>query len=455
MGKTLVNLAKGAKKAVATLLAIASLGTASCQQGGISPKEYYNPAVKIYASQTSGTAPLESRLNLESSVEGGAISKSYLFADYDGDKTMDPEEELVSSDSGSIDNNYTFTKSGTFNVYGQSESDQGKIGISSPVTMTIQPKPNDPTNPVEPAKDYIDFSGNVQDCETDTGRPSIVQIWDTQNSDGTYSDLLKEVPTDSNGNWSATLEKVVDSSDKISGRTRTGTSSSQTSYVRTIDLPATDHNPITDPRGNPAIRVVPYNPNWTIQQIGDFLIHAGRGNIWSDEEKIAAGIDGFVNGNSKHGLKKADNIKGIKVSTSTPNYADYVSEINAKGIKTVTEENPVYEKGWGVILPDTTGDGPRTLLYDTEGLDGQVEGFVTYLNDCGLDVGRHEWWWHGLHACSGHVNSPAVTEKFPSEGRWQSPYPATSTKEDKILYSIINDPTFLGMESENAIMSLN
>jgi hypothetical protein len=507
---------KGIKRAVTTAVAIASLGLAGCQQAGVSPKEYYEPTAKIYISPTSGTAPLTSNLNLESKVEGGNINKSYIFADYDGDGSMDAGEELASSDSGSINGSYTFTKSGEFDVYGQSESDQGKSSRSEPTRMNIQSAtPTEPVVPVEPVEpipdtDYVDISGRLEDIKNHgVGRAGPVEFYEDriQNADGsfTYSDLLGETNADSDGKFSITLEgKVVDSSDKIYLRARTGTSSNPTSYKVTIELPATDHNPITDPQGNPAVRCVPYNPNWTIQQINDFPEHAGRVNFWSTTERGAAGLNAFegVNGNSSHGLKKW-NLGEITdtdrhpVAQGIEVYSDDFTEVEYNAMKTSirnsghprantitiqrSKDNYDYhdsnigqgKSGWIFIrdIEHSPNGGPGAELQDF-GADGYLEKAIVYVNNRHYSTGvdlypsltEHEIVYHATSASVGHSNGENSMGEYipelpnlPSIGKYSSdpiPYPTTSQEVDKVMYDIIDEPTYLGMEKLDDILGL-
>lgn len=125
-----------------------------------------------------------------------------------------------------------------------------------------------PPVPPTPTENYLDVSGTLEDNENDgIGREGIAEFYDTRNPNGTFSNPIKdkntglyEVQTGTNGHFSVTLDKLVDSSDTIYLRAKTGTSGNQTSYKRTIDLPAVDANLSTglNPRANPAVRVVPY-----------------------------------------------------------------------------------------------------------------------------------------------------------------------------------------------------
>jgi hypothetical protein len=151
------------------------------------------------------------------------------------------------------------------------------------------------------------------------------------------------------------LEKLVDPDDKIYLRAITGTPSSPTSYTRTIELPAIDHNPITDPKGNPAVRVVPYpdsskGENFTIQQFKDFM----------------ADING-------PGITKFDlnNFQGIEIMKDNHLGNSNGSFLDLENLKSRIENNNIF--GWFDGKSVQIDIDPTTIHYDI--INGYVKPY--------------------------------------------------------------------------------
>jgi hypothetical protein len=332
-------------------------------------------------------------------------------------------------------------------------------------------------------KNLCDISGRLQDNETDTDRAGFIvvrnkidnSIIETYNVNGAFSFTLPK--------------KVSELPDGIVLEARLGTEENPTSYKRRIELPAGNHNPITDPRGNPAIRVVPYdNPDDpyddglldTEEKRNNFIEHMGRVNFWGVEDRIDNTYfndddgDGIaetgeveqINGNSNNGNKKWNLgelldtlahpiLRGMKISKGIPNYEQIKSAIQEESdILIVEEDNPTRERGWITIFPSPKGEGPYAKLYDQTGSDGYLEFAEVYLNTTDKRVVIHEAAYHGEMACAGHSNSPKVPALFDSIGE----YTSTPTSPNKLMSidkkanHIVDEPTNLGMEKLDDIL---
>jgi hypothetical protein len=480
MGKSLLDkLGKGAKRigrgirnGVLVATAVTSLGFAGCNLCGPNPEPNHAPEI----TSTPTTTQVD---------EGSPYNYDVDAIDADGDTityslTQTPNWLHIDSNTGMISGIAPSVGEETHYNINVRVSD-GQDTDTQNYSLTVKDIPLAPDN--------IDISGKLEDCENDERLPvgGVLKAYDTKNPDGSFSDFLGETSTDSNGNFSFTLEeKSVDPSDKIYLRAITGSSSSPTSYTRTIELSATDNNPITDPKGNPAVRVVPYdNPNksyddgllYTDQKRLDFRDHMQRVNF------------GFRNGLAKwnHGELPDDALgdnyhplfKGIQISdgfslTMQQNIESAIRNsgyLKAGKINIVIGKDHASETGWGFIRPSTGGDAPGTMVYEQNGpygiSDGYIERFETNITN--------NWWseskslvnheaFHGV-LYPGHADSdPKLPNpllalfnsimKYTGVDTRYSPQerPAESTPADIKGNYVIDESTYKGMETKDNIL---
>lgn len=337
-----------------------------------------------------------------------------------------------------------------------------------------------------PDTDYVDISGRLQDCETNSNQTGYIIVKNKADSSviGTY-------PTDgstTDRNFGFTLpKKVSELPQGIILEARLGTEGNETSYKRTIELPAGDHNPITDARGNPAIRCVPYSDINGDGIIDDatFKEHMGRVNFWSTTERGSAGLDELevVNGNSSHGLKKwnlgelVDTeehpiFQGIEISSDDfkdeTEYKAIVYSIRNSGhprAKTMKIQPGITNygiDGWIFIKRGSSG----ALLVDQTGHDGYLEKVIVEINpliiygeDSDPGLTNHEATHHGIMASIGHSNGDGIGELFSSIAAYSSPditngYPDQLQPVDIKANYIIDESTYLGMEKLDDILGL-
>ncbi len=436
--------------------------------------------------------------------EGNSYNYDVNAIDSDGDNltyslTQAPAWLSMNSNTGMISGTAPEVSSDEYHNISVKVSD----GISFDTqnyTLTVKDVPP------PPPPDYLDISGRMEDCETNTGRHGIIRVYDDRiNTESRayfgpvweYSNLLGEFETDSNGNFSFTLNKLVDANDKIYLRAVIGANwSGKESYIRTVELDATDNNPITDTRANPAIKPVMFdNPNSsyddglldTEQKKIDFREHMGRINVWSADERYYKDFlngqllaDG-MNGNPYHGLKKMsfnrglpEDFKGIEVSSD-----DYTNEeyntikniilncgyIRAQEIsdKTIWGNNHQDgDSGWGSVVKSALGDGPYAILYDGY-QNGYLDIFGIHLNTLAPEIVIHEIVYHGLLSCVGHSNGrhgngSEIPELFSSVGVYTGPHPSPpdkiTTVDIKANY-LIDEDTYMGMDTLDDILGMN
>ena len=234
------------------------------------------------------------------------------------------------------------------------EQDSGDEGSTSGETTTP------PVDPI-PDTDYVDISGRLQDCESDSNQPGVIQVYDsrTRNPDGTYSynNLLGETTANSEGKFSLTLEnKEINPSDKIYIRART----TNPSYIRTLELNSVDNNPIRDTRANPAIRCVPY-PSEDID--GNGILNEIDYQKYKDHVRTSNVLDG-------RGLVQYD-IQNIAILETNPLTGDIMNGTEKNNLITaIAEWNSVLpsDKKITIVTPENGIDYNSTTLVPRKGL---------------------------------------------------------------------------------------
>jgi hypothetical protein len=402
------------------------------------------PTATLVVSPRVGLAPLESTLSLNGD-------------DPDSSDIVEYRLRIDLSNNGSVDETITqpvpievtrlFSEDAS--VVGEVTDSEGATDSSDAVVIDVT--------------DYMDVSGRLEDNETDAPRMGMVRAYDP--ADGS---LLAEYPTTTGGDFSFTLNKdLSELPDGILLRARMTDSTwdSGWSYIRTVEIASSDHAGLI-------VRAIPYEVSWTSSDVSAFNEHMGRANFWSDEERLAAGMEGFVNGNYRHGLKRWNRgeiedtvahpiLKGVRIWTDFSQVErDSIRAailnsgfVGIEGLEILDTDSADGASGWGVVVRSPPGSGPGTALWDSLGGDGYVESFHVYLNTTAPQIVLHEVIWHGLMVCPGHSNGGTVAELFPSMGRYQSPYPSTTlTSIDTKAARIIDEPTYLGMESIDFIL---
>ncbi len=343
--------------------------------------------------------------------------------------------------------------------------------------------------------DYVDLTGKVgSDTRPGVGEKAKVKFYvDGQpiNIQGTSSHIAL---TDSSGNFSVTLNRLVNPADKLTIETiATDPSGNEyTSWIRTIDnLPAVDTNLSmgSDIRANPAARVTLFDSDLnndgypdidsnrdhaiSSAEKGDYVTQIGRVSFYSDAERIAAGLTGFLNGNPYHGLKRwnwgersdtsaSPRFRGAKIANSAfvnrgMNPNDIITGIRTSGDPRANEinlevvEDPQYQRGWVNILPAALGDGPSTVVYDQLGSDGYPEGATVYLNTTDKKIVNHEFWGHAVRFV-GHSSGPGVPALLDCIMKHTSPSPSEYTPFNLKAVYTLGDPTHIGMEAESKIL---
>jgi hypothetical protein len=209
------------------------------------------------------------------------------------------------------------TLSGCPSVYEPYYEKPTPTEITEPTSTPI-PEPTPTSTPL--FKDYVDFSGNVEDNETHTGQRALIRVYNNANED-----FLGEFSTDDYGNFSFSLEETVSELyDGVRLDTKLSDSNWENgeSYIRRIELPSGDHNPTKSEKGFPAIRAVPYpnfdtNGDGVIDEVDyeNFREHMKDTNI---STTLIYNSDGSI---SEIGLHKFDlpNLEKIRIFKYNPN----------------------------------------------------------------------------------------------------------------------------------------
>ncbi len=353
-----------------------------------------------------------------------------------------------------------------------------EVGVSDGVNPTVTQSGSVLVKNVIPSdEDYVDISGRLEDCENDgIARQGVIRVRNRGDNS-----ILGEYNI--NGNFSITLDKLV--SELPNGVTLeviTGTSANPTSFTRIINLPAGDHNPISDLRANPAIRPVPFysdfdndgyadldsNKDGIISQTEkeNFVEHMWRVNFWN------GGLQKWNRGelpDDSSTTYSHPTFKGIQISNSfTSEEQDIFENIirnsgyeNAGEINITRGDNHYLELGWGFVRLSNTGEAPGTYVYEQYGSDGYIERFLTNLDHLQVryeGLVNHEIS-HGL-LYPGHADSDVILALFNSimkftsyDARYSPPErPDTFTSTDTKGNYLIDDPTHLGNELEENIL---
>jgi len=296
--KTLIDklrkVGKGFKRGLLVATAVASLGVASCK---LCP----DPEPINYAPEITST-PTTTQVD-----EGNSYNYDVDATDADGDKLtyslpIAPNWLSINSNTGMI--------SGTAPQVDSDTPCDIEVGVSDGVnptatqnyTLTVK------NIVVPPVDDYLDISGKLEDCESDTGKQGRIKIYDS------LENYIGETQTDSNGNFSfhSDTKKATDLSNVVLRAINTDASSNQNSYVRTVTA---NVNSASEPdvTVNP-IRVVPYNdlstwlPVVTPEQFKTFM------------KQINVSINPIEAYGSETGLIKWDlsQLKGIEILLQNP-----------------------------------------------------------------------------------------------------------------------------------------
>ncbi len=488
------KLKNGFRKAVFIGTAFAVLGSASCKlpvpipTRNDPPEIISAPVGQIYEEQ-----PYMYDVDAIDS-EGDILTYSLNQA---------PDWLLIDSATGVITGTAPLVDSDTDHDIIVSVGD-GVNSVTQQYTLTVK-------DISEPPPDYVDISAKLEDCENDgTGRQGIIKVYDARDNS-----FLSQHSV--NGDFSFTLEKLV--SELLGGiivqAGMTDTLGNLLSYVRTIRLSSGDHNPITNPKGNPAIRVVPYdNPNDSYDDglIGgiitseQFRTHMGETNLRPDIQfhglikfdfELMKEVDGgieIMHENNRNNSETGESY-GIFTSSDAQNFENKIKDINDIGnyLKEYFEKNgniPVQNdrwlvdnnqpyvkhydikylpaptvipyQGWVVIEPDDFLGG--AVVGDTEffgtGAPGYIGAVRIRLQDKSDSVFEHESA-HGLipylyHASATlpSINSNLTVGATAGDYLPNSP-PIFPGPVDKKAARITNEETFLVKEELNDIIALN
>jgi len=464
MVKNLLNKIK--KSARRTILGItASIFLAGCpnQCNPVDPTPSYTPTGTISASENPTEVGKKTYLTTNWEERNGTddLFEYKLGIDKDGNEELDENEKLIEGLSSITNYPWTPDSAGTFKILAECTNQKGKVGKTS---LDILVKESEiPIDPVIPDTDYVDISGRLQDNETDTDRAGFIVVKNSTDNFiiGTYV---------VNGAFSFTLPKLISElPDGIILEARLGTQENPTSYKRTIELPAGDHNPITDPRGNPAIRPVIYdNPDDTYddglldteEKRNNFIEHAGRVNF-SDQVSINPLPQSGSEYLKKWNLGELENtnahpiLQGIKIAKLIPDYENVTTSIKEEypNILIQEEDNLTeeLETGWIKVFPSESGEGPYTKIYDST-QDGYIEKAKVYLNTSSIDVVIHEIFHGSLFP--GHADSSTTEKLFDSIMVYTGSKFPTKAADKKMRY-LIEEPTHLGMEKLENILGKN
>ena len=476
-------------------VALSILGAGGCKPYVI-PEE--PPAVSGSVNPTEGQVPVDLNIEVTATDVNDNIADYSAFADYNNNHEEDNGENIIPSQPVSINSTYHATTPGNYGIYGKSTDNAGNVGTKKLADVSLSDTPEPPI----PVVDKVDFAGTVKDTEAESTARTIARFYDASDSNvvaGDYldSDILKTVISDT-GNISTTLNQAVEQLPSgIVVRTRQSSSdwNDGTSYVTTEKFPQGNVSAGT-------IWTVPYDSSLeydfglldTLQKRIDYATHVGRENVWGVEDRINNDFLNFtsdgdgtvkigeideINGNPYHGLKKwnrmgelSDTIshptfKGIKISKSIPNWETIkpriISRINSLNLPSILEsqileqDNPISEPGWGVVLYLPSGN-PYTVLWDDNGIDGYVEGFISYLHNTAPEMIDHEIIYHGILASGGHSDGKSalgvdIPEIFLSMGKSSSTYPLDFTPANEKMSFIPR--RFPGMKPLNEILSVN
>jgi len=453
------NFSKSMKRGIATLAAIVGLGFMGCS----SP---------VSSTEEENHAPTITSSSIDEIEEGKSYSYLVKANDKDGDNlnySISGPEWLSINQDGFI--------SGTAPNVDEDENCSVTVKVSDSQETAKQNYTLKVKNiPEEPTKDYVDISGILQDNETDTGREGTIQIYDTK-TDGTYSDLLGETTSDSEGKFSLKLDKLVDANDKIYVRSVMNNFENPTSYIRTKELPAKDLNltktsgtSVQDLYENGLIAVVPFdNPDDSydneldiVNRKEDFKEHMRRVNFNAGISQLGFG-DTLKKWNYGELPSQAGRpiFQGIEIdpdnwTDGTPqNIIDRFKDSeypNVSNIQMTIGRNHINENGWIRIMyehPDL-GRSPGAVIYDEgKGLENPIgDGYISYveiyLNTTDADVVDHE----GIHGLGqvGHAdNETEGGELFSSLMVYTGSTAPAKSADIKASY-IIDEPTYSGME---------
>ena len=211
------------------------------------------PTAFVYAVPDSGVSPLSSQLQVDGTDPDGKSDIKEYRMEIDRNADGDIDETIAQQTPINITRNFNDNAI----IYGYVKDSAGHIDKKSKNINVSQP-------------DYIDISGRLEDNETDTGQQGVIRFYDA--TDETF---LGECQTDSDGNFSITIDKLVEElPEGVIVQARIGSPENYTSYVRTVkhDINAeAEPDVIVDP-----IRCVPYpdfDNDGTPDNISEFKQH--------------------------------------------------------------------------------------------------------------------------------------------------------------------------------------
>ncbi len=269
-------------------------------------------------------------------------------------------------------------------------------------TATSEPTPG-PTP--TPDTDYFDISGRLEDNENHgIGRQGVIKIYDASNPNieddlktGDFSDVtpLTEISTDSNGYFSATLDKLnSELPDGIVARAKIGNESTQTSYVRTISFPQGDQSDVL-------IRAIPYpdfDGNGTPDNIAEFKQHVIETNSfqrkWDLDQfsKIKIfkynGSDSFTDEQINNTINKIKDSENVEKFVNGKELDNYIEVVDGSPIE-YWEDNCVY------VVPNDNLTGGVGVAY-TQEVPGRK-----------LIRGKIE-----INPCATGTDNPVLTHEF-------------------------------------------
>jgi len=450
--KTLIDklrkVGKGFKRGLLVATAVASLGVASCK---LCP----DPEPINYAPEITST-PTTTQVD-----EGNSYNYDVDATDADGDKLtyslpIAPNWLSINSNTGMI--------SGTAPQVDSDTPCDIEVGVSDGVnptatqnyTLTVK------NIVVPPVDDYLDISGKLEDCESDTGKQGRIKIYDS------LENYIGETTTDSSGNFSfhSDTKKATDLSNVVLRAISTDASSNQNSYVRTVTA---NVNSASEPdvTVNP-IRVVPYpiysNPSFNAS-VEDFKQHMRETNgvnitKWNLNELKGIGIFTTNPQNPLNGSFDLNQINIIKDKISSSSDI----KLYIEGKKDLVGINPPLDEmlegdgitpqiGYIVVVPDNTIPAAGKAVINPDALStGIINRAIIYITPLYVAEGNptvsHEFG-HVFIAPNGEATTLSNTLTIMVGGNQYLSLPGPAdVKSAKIVY----ENTYLPREKLDDIL---